>query len=106
MVTDVPEYQQYMLDVASLQLLQCTDPSVKVVKLWQFKHMKQIFDSLFTLVNPAIRQVSRVIYELQNPVDKVLPKEFTKLLNENAMKVLSHINSFPNMCYITKDNVL
>lgn len=32
--TDVPEYQQYMLDVASLQLLQCTDSTVKVVKLW------------------------------------------------------------------------
>lgn len=34
LVTDVPEYQQYMLDVASLQLLQCTDSTVKVVKLW------------------------------------------------------------------------
>lgn len=67
-MTDVPEYQQYMLDVASLQLLQCTDSTVKVTKLWQFKHMKQVFDNLFTLVNPAIRQASRVIYELQNPV--------------------------------------
>lgn len=64
---DVPEYQQYMLDVASLQLLQCTDSAVKVVKLWQFRHLKQVFDSIFTLVNPAIRQASRIIYELQNP---------------------------------------
>ena len=36
----------------------------------------------------------------------MLPTAFTKLLDENAMKMLGVINGFPNLCYITKDNIL
>ena len=68
--------------------------------------MKQVFDSLFTLVNPAIKQASRIIYELQNATDGSAIKPFTKLLDEGAMKMLGCINGFPNLCYVTKENVL